>query len=422
MSLLSPRILTGLSLLIFIAACGTSPEVPEQETPEDHQSPEVNQMEETNQETPPEPVTLRVATYNTSMYRTTPGGLLADLADPSIDQIRGIAMVLQVKRPDVVFLNEFDYDDQGAAIALFQENFLSVSQGGEDPIDYPYTYAIPSNTGIPSGVDLNNDGNTAGEVGTEEYAQNSFGYGRFPGQYASAILSKYPLDLDNARFFQEFRWNDMPDNRIPTDYYSDEAIAVLRLSSKNHSDIPVLVGGHTLHLIGAHPTPPAFDGPEQRNVRRNHDEVRFIHDYIRAAESAYIYDQQGTTGGLDEEAFFVIVGDLNADPNDGGSSEAIAALLADPRLVDPLPESDGGEHFGNLRGGANDEHTGEHKHDTALFSPLVGNLRVDYAIPSSNLTLESSAVFWPTPSQPYGNLVVFSDHRLVYVDITLSAD
>ena len=408
-----------LFLALLLLACGTAS--PDPDVTQDNQG--TNQTdengEEVNQNVPPEPVSLRVATYNTSMYRANPGQLLEDLADPSVQQIRGIAAVIQVNRPDVLFVNEFDYDEEGQALDLFRENFLEVGQLGEEPIFYPYAYAVPSNTGIPSGVDLNNDGIVDGEIGTEEYAQNAFGFGTHPGQYASAIFSKYPLDIENARFLQEFLWKDMPDNRIPRDYYSDEALDVLRLSSKNHVDMPILVGGHVLHLIGAHPTPPAFDGPEQRNVRRNHDEVRLIHDYIRPTHSGYIYDQDGVTGGLPEGARFVIVGDLNADPFDGGSSEAIAALLGDTILSDPLPESEGGEFFGERRGGANDQHQGAHKHDTALFSPAVGNLRVDYAIPSANLEVHGSAVFWPTPTQTHGNLVTFTDHRLVWVDITI---
>src|SRR2546430_1237691 len=74
-------------------------------------------------------------------------------------------------------------------------------------------------------------------------------------------------------------------------FYSDEELEALRLSSKSHWDVPVRTGrGETVHLLAAHPTPPGFDGPEQRNVLRNHDEIRFWADYVDPRAGGYIYD------------------------------------------------------------------------------------------------------------------------------------
>jgi hypothetical protein len=50
-----------------------------------------------------------------------------------------------------------------------------------------------------------------------------------------------------------------------------------------------------------HPTPPAFDGAEHRNVMRNHDEIRLWADYVgcKGPEGgSYIYDDAGVDGGL----------------------------------------------------------------------------------------------------------------------------
>ncbi len=55
---------------------------------------------------------------------------------------------------------------------------------------------------------------------------------------------------------------------------------MLRLSSKSHWDIPLQIGGAIVHVLTAHPTPPVFDGPEDRNGCRNHDEIRLWSDYI----------------------------------------------------------------------------------------------------------------------------------------------
>lgn len=107
-----------------------------------------------------------------------------------------------------MLLNEFDYVESGAAVEEFRTNYLAVGHNGAEPIDYPFYYIAPTNTGVPSGL------------------------------------------------------------------------AVLRLSSKSHWDLPDYVGDRVVHVLAAHPTPPVFDGPEDRNGLRNADEIRFWADYV----------------------------------------------------------------------------------------------------------------------------------------------
>src|SRR5690606_29210447 len=147
---------------------------------------------------------------------------------------------------------------------------------------YPYAFVAPSNTGIPSGFDLNNDGTVGG-------GDDAFGFGFFPGQYGMAVLSKFPILEDEVRTFQTFLWKDMPgallpddpNTAAPADWYSPEELAAFRLSSKSHWDVPVDVNGNTVHVLASHPTPPTFDGAEDRNGLRNHDEIRFWADYVK---------------------------------------------------------------------------------------------------------------------------------------------
>jgi endonuclease/exonuclease/phosphatase family metal-dependent hydrolase len=369
---------------------------------------------------------LRVATYNLSLNRDVEGGLVADLSDGENAQARTVAEVIQHARPDVVLLNEFDYDDAGTAARLFRENYLEVPQGAAEAIEYPYAFVAPSNTGIPSGFDLNKDGVIGG-------GDDALGFGLFPGQYGMAVLSRYPIDAANARTFQNFLWRDMPGAVLPTDpatgepWYSDEALGVLPLSSKSHWDVPVRVGHRTVHVLAAHPTPPVFDGPEDRNGRRNHDEIRFWADYVTGGRTAsYIYDDDGGRGGLHRGASFVILGDYNADPADGDSYDnAIHQLLAHPRIQDPAPRSAGAAEAAELQGGANESHLGDPALDTADFADTTpGNLRVDYTLPSRNLRVRDAGVFWPTRTDPLSRLTgeypfPSSDYRLVWVDLKL---
>ena len=365
---------------------------------------------------------LRAATFNASLNRGREGQLLEDLATGKDAQIRAVAEIIQINSPDILLLNEFDHDDEGRGVDLFREKYLEVPQNGQSPAFYPYAVTAPVNTGVPSGLDLNRDGAVEGP-------DDAWGFGQFPGQYGMVVLSRYPILTDQVRTFQNLRWADMPQNLLPTEFYGPEISPQLRLSSKSHWDVPVQIGTDVLHVLAAHPTPPSFDGPEKRNQRRNHDEIRlWVDDLQPGRRSQWIVDDAGVRGGLDPSAPFVILGDLNSDPVDGDSwPGAIEQLLRHPRVQDPKPTSDGAVEAAETQGGANAGHGGEARYDTADFAePTPGNLRVDYVLPARELQIASSAVYWPRQGEPGSELTgshpfPTSDHRLVRVDLQVKA-
>ncbi len=370
-----------------------------------------------------DPTELTIATFNASLNRSEAGQLVDDLSTPENEQARNVAETIQRVDADIVLVNEFDYDADGLAVDLFRDNYLEVSQNGAPITEYPYAWSGPVNTGVPSGFDLNRDGTVDGP-------DDALGFGFFPGQYGMAVYSKYPILEDQVRTFQNFLWADMPEALLPsvpgTDegWYSDAALKVLPLSSKTHADVPVDVHGTTVHVLAAHPTPPSFDGEEQRNKRRNHDEIRLWADYVEGTAD-YLYDDAGKSGSLPDGAEFVIVGDYNADNNDGDSwPGAIDQLLGSSRVVDPLPTSEGAVEAAEAQGGDNDSHVGDPRYDTADFGePTPGNLRVDYVLPSDGaMTVTDAGVFWPTKDDPLYRLTgaypfPTSDHRLVWVTV-----
>jgi hypothetical protein len=420
--------------------------------------------------------TVRFATFNASLNRDASGQLLSDLANPlaaggvsttvanRIQQAHNVAEIAQRVNADVLLVNEFDFDLNGTPTAssvatglgyssngakLFQDNFLSAGHGNAvrgltSGIEYAYRYTPNTNTGLASGFDLNNNGVIAG-------GDDAFGFGNYGGQYGFTIYSKY--EIVGVRSFQNFLWKDMPGNLLTNDpsagadnlstFYSADEINALRLSSKNHVDVTVRINGQDVHFLTAHPTPPTFDGAEDRNGKRNHDEIRFWADYIKGA--AYIQDDQGVSGGLAAGAKFVIAGDYNADPRDGDSFQgAINQLLDDPLVNTSLtPASAGGTAaatYPSNNGTANQSHAGDPQFDTADFSDSApGNLRVDYVLPSANLEMTDAGIFWPvdpdtsTPNTGgdlfdlvgtfrdpnlYANLAS-SDHKAVWVDVTV---
>ncbi len=229
----------------------------------------------------------RYATFNASLNRFNEGDLAFELATAGSAQPATIAEIIQRARPEVLLINEFDYDAGGVGAARFQQNYLSIGQGGADPIDYPFRYVAPSNTGIPSGFDLNNDGNIGGP-------DDAFGFGFFPGQFGMVVYSMHPIDVDEIRTFQNFLWKDMPGALLPEDppgtpWFTPDELDVVRLSSKSHWDVPMWIGDREVHFLVSHPTPPVFDGPEDRNGKRNFDEIRFWADYVKGGGTACVH-------------------------------------------------------------------------------------------------------------------------------------
>lgn len=372
-----------------------------------------------NQTLKKKPGAIRVATFNVALNRSSEGELLKELEKGDSEKIAKLAAIIQMVRPDVLLLNEVDFDE-GKTVAAFEKHFLSKSQHDQKAISYPFRYVGTVNTGVDSKQDLNGDR----RVGS---ADDAFGFGWFPGQYGMAVLSMHPIDTDNVRTFQNFLWKDMPGAMLPVDpktgenWYSKEAMDIFRLSSKSHWDLPITVDSKTFHLLACHPTPPVFDKEEDRNGKRNHDEIRLWAQYINN-DCDWLYDDNGNRGGLASGAAFVIAGDLNADPNDGDSTDnAIDQLLKhDLVLADSIPASNGGKHYSEKDGQANLEHKGDASHDTANFNDkTVGNVRIDYVLPSKGTTVSNQGVFWPAPGEPGNDLATASDHRMVWIDIEL---
>jgi hypothetical protein len=362
---------------------------------------------------PPAPDTLRIATWNAALSRDAPGLLLRDaLAGEA--QVAAAAAVVQAARADVLLLTGIDHDLRGRGLAAFLERVAA----GKDGIDYPHSFAPPVNAGVPSGHDLVGDGRRSGWG-------DGFGWGKFPGHSGMALVSRLPLETDGARTFRTFLWRDLPDASLPerpdgSPFPSEAAQAEMRLSSRSHWDVAVaLPGGGRLHLLASYPTPPVFDGPEGRNLRRNHDEIAFWRLYLDGWAPR---DDQGRAATA-PDAPVVLIGDLNADPHDGdGQRVAVQRLLAHPRLQDPRPSSRGGVEAAARQGGANARHLGDPALDTADWrdTPGPGNLRVDYVLPDARLDVVAAGVIWPLPGAPLADAVeAASAHRLVWVDLAL---
>jgi Endonuclease/Exonuclease/phosphatase family len=395
---------------------------------------------------------VRFSTFNASLNRFFEGQLQMDLSTTTNQQARNVAETIQRYRPDVLLINEFDFWAQNpqSPVNKFRTNYLLQPQkngppAAAAPIDYPYSFIAPSNTGISSGKDLNNNGVIDTTPGDTAYGDDSFGFGEFPGKFGMVVYSRYPIDTANVRTFQTFLWKDMPGNLMPIPFYSPDEVAIFRLSSKSHWDVPIRIGNKTVHFLVSHPTPPVFDGPEDRNGRRNNDEIRFWADYVTPGRSGYIYDDEGVRGGLKPGELFVIAGDQNSDPLDGDSIPGSIQQLLEHPLVNTktTPTSLGGPWASRVQNVLNTTHRSDPRFDTAdfcdtpAFPPCSGpgNLRADYVLPRKNLQITGAGIFWPSldpadadPLAPFAYLVdptglgfpaPTSDHRAVWVDVNV---
>ena len=339
---------------------------------------------------------IRIATFNAELQRDGPGLLLRDISRGKDKQIAAVVEVIRQTQPDILALQGFDWDHEDRALAAF------VQVLAEAGVSYPHVFSQKPNSGASSGLDLNANGRL-GE------AADAIGYGLFTGHGGLAVLSRFPIRADGVVAFTNLKWRDLPGHIMPTGpdgapFPSQAAQDVLPLSSSAHWAVPIqLPDGTELTLLTWKGAPPVFDGPEDMNGRRNHDETRLW--------SLYLSGELGPPPAPP----FVLAGSATMDPNDSdGRPDALRALLADPALQDPEPRSSGGA----------DAPTQDHVTDSALDTvdwpaPGPGRLRVDYVLPSADLTVAGTGVFWPLPSQPgHDAALSASRHRLVWVDVT----
>jgi len=310
---------------------------------------------------------LRIATFNTELSRKGPGLLLRDILKGDDPQITAVLQVLARANADIIALQGIDYDLEGRALSALADAV------GTATAPYPYRYAPPPNAGRMTDVDLNNDGKRGG-------SRDAQGYGRFFGAGAVAVLSRYPIAAAEVQDFSGLLWRDLPANLYPMQgdapWGGAQAHAAQRLSSNSHVTVPIdhpAMG--RIHILTFHATPPVFDGPEDRNGRRNHDETAFWRHHL-----------DGTIG-TPPQSQFILLGDANADPDKGdGKPQAIRALLSDARLQDPLPSQ------------------------PTVDWAQTGPMRVDYVLPSADWRVLDAGISTPNETA--------SRHRLVWVDLS----
>ena len=300
------------------------------------------------------------------MSRKGPGLLLRDISAGKDPQVTAVIDTILAARPDVIALQGIDYDLGNLTLHALAEAL------GARGHAMPHVFAAPPNAGRATTLDLDGDGKTGGPGDAQ-------GWGRFFGQGAMAILSRYPVETADVQDHGALLWRDLPGALLPQrdgePFPGSAAQAEQRLFSHGAWVVPI---DHPdlgrVHLLTWHGTPPVFDGPEDRNGRRNHDETAFWLHYL---------DGRFGTPPADR---FVLLGDANLDPTRGeGRGAVMARLLAHPALSDPLGDQ------------------------PTVAWDQTGPMRVDYVLPSADWKIRGAGIL---PLNPEA-----SRHALVWIDL-----
>ncbi|MEM6310695.1 MAG: endonuclease/exonuclease/phosphatase family protein [Pseudomonadota bacterium] len=303
--------------------------------------------------------------------------MLRDIARGEDPQVGAVIEVIHAVAPDILVIGGFDWDFENRAVAAFQKELATAGHA------MPYAYAPQPNRGLPTGLDLDQDG----RLNEPEDRQ---GFARFTGADGLALLSRFPVQTEDAIDLTPLLWSDLPGALLPYPNQPEGLGAAMRLSTTGHWVVPVQVPDQPIVWIGSfHATPPVFDGPEDRNGRRNHDEVAIWSQLL-----GDLLDTKIPSG-------FLLAANSNLDPNAGdGRRRAMANLLADPRLIDPLQSSS----YGLV--------TVDWQRDD------LDPMRISYVLPDTSFKVLDAGVFWPAIDEDMAATVATaSRHRLVWVDV-----
>jgi len=159
-------------------------------------------------------------------------------------------------------------------------------------------------------------------------------------------------------------------------------------------------------------------------VSAHFDPRRRVALYERLAELG----SQVWMTGADRSAFLLVLSESAAqmprpeEPVDANAERKTGRgkgrRLGHPRgSGHATPTRGGAASAGQKDGGANLTQKGSPAQKTGRFGPRVGNLRLDYALPSVGLNVVGNGVFWPAPGAVGANWIDATDHHMVWVDI-----
>lgn len=316
---------------------------------------------------------LTVATVDADLSRDGEGDLAADLAAHDDAQAIELSEAVQSERPDVLVVTGVDVDADGDVVASLRDDYFAVGRGERSGIRYDYSYAAQTNVGQPSGTDLDGD-NVVGGAG------DAYGNGDFAGQRSLLVFSTRPIDTANVRSFNSMLWKDLPGNQLSASGLGSVAGDSIPLQSTSVWDLPLRVGGQTVHIVATATT----SGTSPADALRRADQLRFLREYVSGSASlSSIADDKGREGALPAGSRVIVTGALGQE----AAGTAAGQLLDGTVLVDPTTASLSelgstwwGTAMARLQAGAE---------SSRVDADGVGS-RADFVLPSTSLNAVSS--------------------------------
>ena len=358
--------------------------------------------------------TVRFATFNASLNRARRGPAASPTCRrPTTPRPATVAEIIQRVRPDVLLINEFDFDADGTALRLFQQQ-LPVRRRTTAPRRSAtrYRFIAPSNTGIPSGFDLNNYGTSIGGPGRRLRLRRLPGpvrHGRLLAATRSTPTTSGPSSTSSGRTCRarccpttrppRRRPTGTPPRSWPSSRCRPRATGTCRSRSAARPSTS----------WSATPPRRCSTVPRTATARRNHDEIRLWADYVTpGAERLHLRRRRQARRARARGAAFVIAGRPELRP---------ARRRQHPRLDPAAAGQPAGQHHRHpdQRRGRSEqaEAAGRGRTSPTESDPRVrhrrlrrqlpgpGNLRADYVLPSSDLRIRNSGIFWPTVDDPF---------------------
>lgn len=342
---------------------------------------------------------VRIAQFNVQALSTE------KLSNPTNPQVQAVTEIVARFDPDILCIEEIEYDAESVPVA---DQVPGRFDGGAQNAERLAAALNDATPGAPYQHTLITLGNggfawTGPDHGVEEFGS------RGAGEFAVlnyGIVSRYPILEDQVQVVTDVPWLDLPDN-VTAQMQSEIGATVPEgypLFSKALVIAPIDVDGQVLVLVLLHPVPPII---YPTWPYRNRDEL--------GGARALLDGLLPGVAPLPDGARFVLVGDFNADPDDGDSLPgAIQQLLDHPRLVPYQPEGAGtlGHHP------ERNTNVSDCPSTTPIDPTASFQLQLDYLMPSTTIGEPlDGGVFFPAEAADFDLACRASDHMMLWADL-----
>lgn len=307
---------------------------------------------------------------------------IKELSSPKLSkenlQIKEVKAVLKDYEPDLLFINELQYDIPGSP----NNNYMSEGINLDNlknllGLKNRYISFYPANTGKKAKKNSNGeyyaDPNTPG---ARELA-DQVNFGTIPHQYSSGLISKYPIVQENV--ITDLKWKDFNRNIDLSKFKAadgNELPRDMELFDKNFLDVTIDIKGKEIHVIVLHTVPAYhFGNKNSPNYFRNRDQLRFLEWYLTGKTDIDV--DLINIKPINNETF-IAAGDWNVDPkSDNPGAEILKSLLKKTNPWISLEDMT----FTNEGSG---------------YGPKPFRLMLDYMVSSKNINFKTGKIMHPS--------------------------